>query len=116
MLAICGASSTARQFPEDDSLSDGPKRLRAISSDQPSEWKAYVPGQDYLPFQVTMRDAHGKLFETDVVVSDASTDLRSLNIWSLGPLQYESCAAVQDWESFQADGVGFSDVRMRCLA
>ena len=24
-----------------------------------------------------MRDAHGKCFETDVVVSDASTDLRS---------------------------------------
>ncbi|CAE7459599.1 unnamed protein product [Symbiodinium natans] len=47
-------SSMKKQFPEDDSLSDGPKRLR-----------------------VTMRDAHGKLFETDVVVSDASTDLRT---------------------------------------
>ncbi|CAE7592481.1 unnamed protein product [Symbiodinium pilosum] len=47
-------SSMRKQFPEDDSLSDGPKRLR-----------------------VTMRDAHGKLFETDVVVSDASTDLRT---------------------------------------
>jgi len=47
-------SSMKKQFPEDDSLSDSPKRLR-----------------------VTMRDAQGKLFETDVVVSDASTDLRT---------------------------------------
>ncbi|CAJ1330513.1 unnamed protein product, partial [Effrenium voratum] len=46
-------SSMKKQFPEDDSLSDGPKRLR-----------------------VTMRDAQGKPFEADVVVSDASTNVR----------------------------------------
>ena len=36
-----------------------------------------------------MRDAHGKLFETDVVVSDASTDLRSHCLGSMSILQRE---------------------------
>jgi len=47
-------SSVKKQFPEDDSMSDGPKRLR-----------------------VTLRDATGKTFDADVVVSDASTDQRT---------------------------------------
>eukprot|EP00434_Breviolum_minutum_P012770 symbB.v1.2.011254.t1/scaffold748.1/size165754/8 len=43
-----------KQFAQDDSLSDGPKRLRVV-----------------------MRDAKNKPFEADVVVSDASTDMRT---------------------------------------
>eukprot|EP00930_Biecheleria_cincta_P096337 TRINITY_DN88204_c0_g1_i1.p1 TRINITY_DN88204_c0_g1~~TRINITY_DN88204_c0_g1_i1.p1 ORF type:complete len:663 (-),score=120.02 TRINITY_DN88204_c0_g1_i1:20-1972(-) len=47
-------ASMKKQFPPDDSVSDGPKRLR-----------------------VGIRDATGKVFEADVVVSDASTDSRT---------------------------------------
>lgn len=47
-------SAMKKQFAQDDSLSDGPKRL-----------------------VVTLRDAKNKPFDADVVVSDASTDMRT---------------------------------------
>ena len=45
-----------------------------------------------------MRDAQGKLFETDVVVSDASTDLRS---HMSSPVQFMP-PALQDRKKLQS--------------
>merc|ERR1711920_887945 len=44
-------AAVRKQFPEDDSVGEGPKRMR-----------------------VTLRDDNHEPFEADVVVSDASTD------------------------------------------
>jgi hypothetical protein len=44
-------AAVRKQFPEDDSVGEGPKRMR-----------------------VTLRDDHDETFEADIVVSDASTD------------------------------------------